>query len=68
MEQGAISKPLKGETGCYVVQLESKSIPAVDGANLAAEKNNLKVPFDINAAIEDLKEDAGIKDSRYLFY
>lgn len=68
MEEGAISEPLKGESGCYVVQVESISIPAVEGVNLAAEKNNLKVPFDINAAIEDLKDDAGIKDSRYLFY
>ncbi len=68
MEEGSISQPIKGESGCYVVQVETISIPTVEGANLIAEKNSLKVPFDITQAVEELKEDAGIKDSRYLFY
>jgi peptidyl-prolyl cis-trans isomerase D len=68
MKQGSLSAPLKGETGCYVVLLESITIPELEGGDLSAEKNNLKVPFDINSAIEQLKEISGVKDLRHLFY
>jgi peptidyl-prolyl cis-trans isomerase D len=68
MKEGSLSKPLQGETGCYVVLLESITVPALEGGDLMAEKNSLKVPFDINAAIEQLKDAAGVKDFRHLFY
>ncbi|MEZ5003212.1 MAG: peptidylprolyl isomerase [Chitinophagales bacterium] len=67
MKEGEVSAPISGKTGVFVVQLNSKDIPQADD-NLAAQKRSLKTPFNYDAALEEMKEDAGVKDMRYMFY
>ncbi len=67
LKDGDVSKPIEGKLGTYVVQLNSKNMGTADG-NLVAQKRTLKIPFNYEAALEELKDDAGVKDTRYLFY
>ena len=67
MKEGETSAPVNGKSGVYVVQVNSKDVPAADD-NLAAQKRSLKTPFNFDAALEEMKDDAGVKDMRYMFY
>ena len=67
LKDGETSNPIAGKLGTYVVQLNSKSITEADD-NLIAQKRSLKIPFNYDAAIEELKDKAGVKDMRYMFY
>lgn len=68
LADGSISEVIPGKFGAYVVQLNSKTIPESGGAVSAGYKNSLKVPFNYYGAIEDMKDKADVKDTRYMFY
>lgn len=70
LKAGALSKPIKGELGVYVVQVESFNTPAAP-ADLSASKNQLvnsmrsRVDYEM---FEALKEKAEVEDYRGKFY
>ncbi|MEZ5024373.1 MAG: peptidylprolyl isomerase [Chitinophagales bacterium] len=55
MKEGETSAPVNGKSGVYVIQVNSKDVPAADD-NLAAQKRSLKAPFNFDAALEEMKD------------
>ncbi len=70
MKAGVMSKPIKGELGVYVVQLESLNTPAAP-ADLTSNQNQLvnslrsRVDYEM---FEALKDKAEVVDNRGKFY
>ena len=69
MEQGAVSKPIKGNGGVYVIRLISKN-PKNDEYNVKNEQNALKLNGQRAASrfLNDLFEKTEIVDNRYLYF
>ncbi len=70
LKQGELSKPVKGETGVYVVKVEKiTEAPATTDYTAAKTqaKNNYSYRVDVEA-VEAIKKQAKIKDNRAKFY
>ena len=70
MKQGEVSKPVKGETGVFIVQVEKiTEAPATTDYTAAKTqaKNNLSYRADMEV-METIKKKAKIKDNRAKFF
>ncbi len=70
LENGQVSVPLRGENAVYVVSMTNKQ-PAAEATDLAAEKSSLlsRVQGRVETGVYNaLKEAAGVKDNRSMFY
>ncbi|MEZ4757312.1 MAG: peptidylprolyl isomerase [Flavobacteriales bacterium] len=70
LENGQVSVPLRGDNAVYVVSMTNKQ-PAGDAADLATEKSSLlsRVQGRVETGVYNaLKEAAGVKDNRSMFY
>jgi peptidyl-prolyl cis-trans isomerase D len=69
LKQGQVSIPVKGQTGVFVVEIETL-VPAVEAADYAAIKNQLNQSNNVvmGQLLDALKEKFGVVDKRYKFY
>ena len=70
LQDGNVSKPLKGDQGVYVVQMTTNT-PAPEVTDVSAEKLSLKQKIEGRAESSmfgALKEAAGVKDERGKFF
>jgi len=70
LENGQTSVPLRGENAVYVVSMTNKQ-PAPEATDLAAEKSSLmsRTQGRVETGVYNaLKEAAGVKDNRSMFY
>ena len=70
MKEGAVSKPLQGERGVYMVKVSSFA-PVVAKTDLTQDKGQLLMMIKSRVdgqVFEALKETAGVKDNRAKFY
>lgn len=67
--QGQMSVPIEGQTGVFVIMVESVT-PAPETTDYTAVKNQLNQGFTSisNSALDALKEKFGVVDKRYKFY
>jgi peptidyl-prolyl cis-trans isomerase D len=70
LDNGQTSVPLRGENAVYVVSMTSKQ-PAAEATDLAAEKSSLlsRLQGRVETGVYNaLREAAGVKDNRSMFY
>ncbi len=70
LENGQVSKPLKGETGVYVVSMTNKTA-APEPQDLNVDKKSLqqRAQSRVDGGLFNaLKEAVGVKDERYKYY
>lgn len=70
LENGQTSVPLRGDNAVYVVSMTSRQ-PAAEATDLAAEKSGLmsRMQGRVETGVYNaLKEAAGVKDNRSMFY
>jgi peptidyl-prolyl cis-trans isomerase D len=70
LESGAVSAPIQGSRGVYVIQIENKKEPEPSQANDAVRKG-VMAAFSSRAqyeAFNALKNNADIEDNRYTFF
>jgi subtilisin family serine protease len=70
LENGQTSVPLRGENAVYVVSMTNRQ-PAAEATDLAAEKSSLmsRTQGRVETGVYNaLKEAAGVRDNRSMFY
>jgi peptidyl-prolyl cis-trans isomerase D len=69
LQEGQMSIPIEGQTGVFVIQVESVT-PAAETTDYSAIKTQLDQNYSgsVNQLLEALKDKFGVVDKRYKFY